>query len=62
VIAQNFSAFLPISYHQINIRAASFLEKLMISDNAICMLFDRHAATGMNKILSTYGKSIQCQT
>jgi len=27
----------------------------MISDNGICMLFERHAKIGRNKIFSTYG-------
>ena len=61
---QKFFGFLPVSY-QIDIRTAKFLEKIakfMTSDNGICMLFERHAKIGINKILSTYGKSIQCQT
>jgi len=27
----------------------------MINDNIICMLFERHAKTGISKIFSTYG-------
>ena len=48
------NSFLPITY-QIDIRTARFLEKFMTSDNGICMLFERHAKIGRNKIFSTYG-------
>jgi len=53
---QKFFGFLPISY-QIDIRTAKFLEKFIISDNGICMLFERYAEIGINKIkiFSTYG-------
>jgi len=51
---QKFVGFLPITY-QINIRTARFLEKFVISDNSICMLFERHAKIGRNEIFSTYG-------
>jgi len=51
---QKFFGFLPITY-QIDIRTARFLEKFMTSDNGICMLFERHAKIGRNKIFSTYG-------
>jgi len=50
---QKFFGFLPISY-QIDIRTAKFVEKFMISDNGICMLFERYAKIGINKIFSTY--------
>jgi len=50
---QKFFGFLPIIY-QIDIRTARFLETFMISDNGICMLFERHAKIGRNKIFSTY--------
>jgi len=51
---------LPIAY-QVDIRSslvrtAKFLEKIMISDNGICTLFERHARIGRNKIFSTYIK------
>jgi len=46
---QKFFGFLPITY-QIDIRTARFLETFMISDNGICMLFERHAKIGRNKI------------
>jgi len=46
---QKFFGFLPISY-QIDIRTAKFLEKFIISDNGICMLFERYAEIGINKI------------
>jgi len=49
---QKFFGFLPITY-QIDIRIARFLETLMINDNGICMLFERHAKIGRNKIFST---------
>jgi len=29
----------------------------MISNNGICMLFERHAKTGINKIFSIYGNA-----
>jgi len=31
------------------------LRNIMINDNSICMLFERHAKIGRNKIFSTYG-------
>jgi len=51
---QKFFGFLSITY-QIDIRTARFLETLMISDNCICMLFERRAKIGRNKNFSTYG-------
>jgi len=51
---QKFFGFLPITY-QIDIRTAIFLETFMINDNSICMLFERHAKIGRNKMFSTYG-------
>ena len=30
------------------------LEKFMISDNGICVWFERHAKIGINKVISTY--------
>ena len=50
---QKLLVFLLITY-QIDIRTAKFLEKIMISDNGICM-FERYAKIGINEILSTYG-------
>jgi len=50
---QKFFGFLPVTY-QIDIRTAKFLEKIMISDNGICM-FERYAKIGINEIFSTYG-------
>jgi len=50
---QKFFGFLPISY-EIDIRTAKFFKKIMINDKGICMLFERHAKTGINKTLSTY--------
>jgi len=59
---QKFFGFLPITY-QIDTRTAIFLETFMISDNGICMLFERHAKMGRNKTFSTRTvTSIQCQT
>jgi len=51
---QKFFGFLSITY-QIDIRTARFLEIFMTSDNGICMLFERHAKIGGNKIFSRYG-------
>ena len=51
---QKFFGFLPITY-QIDIRTARFSETFMTSDDGICMLFERHAKIGRNKIFSTYG-------
>jgi len=51
---RKFFGFLPITY-QIDIRTARLSETFMISDNGICMLFERHAKIGRNKIFSTYG-------
>ena len=45
-IAKIFFGFLPITY-QIDIRTARFLETFVISDNGICMLFERHAKIGI---------------
>jgi len=52
---QKFIGFIPITY-QIDIRTARFLETFMTSDNSICMLFERQAEIGRNKIFSTYGR------
>ena len=41
--------------YRIDIRTAKFLEKFMISNNGICMMFELYAITGTNKIFSTYG-------
>jgi len=51
---QKFFGFFPLTY-QIDIRTAKFLEKFMISDNGVCMLFERHTKIGINKSFSTYG-------
>ena len=50
---QKFFGFLPITY-QIDTRTARFLATFMISNNGSCMLFERRAKIGRNKIFSTY--------
>ena len=50
---RNCFRLLPIS-NQIDIRTATFLEKIIISDNYICRLFECHAKIGLNKIFSMY--------
>ena len=57
---RKFLGFLHISY-QIDTRTARFIEKFIISDIGICMLFERYAKIGTNKIKCMV-TSIQFQT
>jgi len=57
---QKFFVSLPITY-QIDIRTVRFLETFMISDNGICMLFERHAKSSRNTIFSTYGDNVRLE-
>jgi len=54
---QQIFNFLPLKY-QIDIRTASFMLRLISSENTICHLFVSNATLTLNNIYSRYGGSI----